>query len=281
MGTNSNISWCDHTFNPWWGCVKVSEGCKNCYAETLSSRYGGNYWGPTAERRLFEEKHWEEPLKWNEKAEREGVRYKVFCGSMCDVFEEHGNGWTDSLLVRARSKLWELIKITPHLDWLLLTKRPENIIENVWLDWYSPKGKGWPTNVWIGTSVENQKRADERIPELLKIPAKVRFLSVEPMLERISLDGLVKQSRYTGRDNGNGLISMGYETDDIQWIICGAESGGNRRPFDPHWAEVLWKQARAVNIPFFMKQGGAFKPGQQSDIPDWLWNIKELPTQRS
>ena len=120
MSERTAIGWCDHTFNPWWGCQRVSDGCARCYAEAMAKRTGNPVWGPGA-RRFFGEKHWQEPVRWNAAAERLSVRRRVFCGSMCDVFEDRPD------LVEPRGRLWRLIRATPHLDWLLLTKRPENI----------------------------------------------------------------------------------------------------------------------------------------------------------
>lgn len=164
---NSKIEWTTHTFNPWWGCVKVSAGCEHCYAETFSKRTGHSIWGPakTTSRRLFTDKHWAEPLKWNETAQQAGERHRVFCASMADVFEDHPQ------VIDARQRLFELIDRTPYLDWLLLTKRPENI-RRLWpFGWYDDQYT-WP-NIWLGTSVENQIAADTRIPHLLGIPATV------------------------------------------------------------------------------------------------------------
>src|SRR5712691_9642684 len=129
----TTIEWCDFSWNPWWGCFKVSEGCKHCYAETLSKRFGRDIWGPasTTERRFFGPKHWDEPLQWNEQAKREGTRKRVFCASMADVYEDH------PMVKSARHSLWLLIQETPHLDWLLLTKRPENVLN------MSPAAWGW------------------------------------------------------------------------------------------------------------------------------------------
>ena len=127
MGKTTGISWTDHTFNPWWGCVKVSPGCQRCYAETWDKAKGGgiSHWGPTAPRRFFGDKHWAEPLAWNRAAERDGVRRRVLCGSMCDVFEHRPD------LGDHRFCLYSLIEQTPMLDWLLLTKRPENVMDFV------------------------------------------------------------------------------------------------------------------------------------------------------
>src|SRR5712671_6808752 len=125
MAKNSSIEWTDHTFNPWWGCSKVSPGCNNCYAETWAKRVGEKIWGKDEPRRFFTDKHWDEPLKWNDEALSSGTRRRVFCASMADVFEQRTdlNPW--------RARLWKLTEETPKLDWLLLTKRPENIAASV------------------------------------------------------------------------------------------------------------------------------------------------------
>ena len=176
MSENSPIEWCHHTFNPWWGCALVSPGCAHCYADTTATRYGhGQLWRRHGERRTFGEKHWAEPLNWNEKAEAGGPRHRVFCASMADVFEDHPQ------LPPERDRLWELVSETPWLDWLLLTKRPENVAV------MAPWGTIWPSNVWLGTSVENQRWAEERIPILLDAAAAIRFVSCEPLLGPVDL----------------------------------------------------------------------------------------------
>src|SRR4051812_16427350 len=145
MGMNSKIEWTHHTFNPWWGCVRISPACKHCYAETWAKRVGMNeLWGKEAPRRFFTDAHWKEPLKWNREAMLAGERRRVFCASMADVFEDRAD------LNQTRERLWGLIEATPHLDWLLLTKRIRHVRK------LSPwKGK-WPSNIWLGTSTENQ-----------------------------------------------------------------------------------------------------------------------------
>ncbi len=163
MAQNSSIEWTDHTFNPWWGCAKVSPACDNCYAELWAKRMGHQVWGAAAERRFFSDAHWTEPLAWNEEAVATGQRKRVFCASMADVFERRAE------LHSQRDRLWELIQSTPSLDWLLLTKRPQNVRGMV------PWGKKWPANVWLGTTVENQTYAEKRLPFLLQHPAAVRF----------------------------------------------------------------------------------------------------------
>jgi len=201
MSADTTISWCHATFNPWWGCTKVSEGCKHCYADTLATRYGHTIWGPRARRRFFGDKHWAEPLKWNKQAMHEGQRKRVFCASMADVCEVLPADHPDlEAMAAARLRLWETIEATPMLDWLLLTKRPENIIPLFGVDAPVP-------NIWWGTSVENQAAADTRIPELLKVPAHVRFLSCEPLLGPVDLWGpelraVVGASRCVGAYSG-------------------------------------------------------------------------------
>ena len=171
MGKNSSIEWTHHTFNPWWGCTKVSQACDNCYAEKWSKRTGDSIWGPTSERKFFTEKHWKDPIKWDNLSGRRKERQRVFCASMADVFEDRED------LERWRKKLWYIIKETPNLDWLLLTKRAGNIKK------FTPWKDNWPQNVWLGVTIENQKTAVERIPLLLENNAKLHFISCEPLLE--------------------------------------------------------------------------------------------------
>lgn len=247
MSKDSKIEWTDHTFNPWWGCVKVSPGCEHCYAEAFSKRTGHTVWGPTAERRFFGAKHWAEPHQWNEAAAKDGRRARVFCASMADVFEDRGD------LFHERAKLYQLIADTPHLDWLLLTKRPENIIR---LTIWSAPGCKPPPNVWFGTTVENQTQAEKRIPELLKVPASVHFLSCEPLLGPVTLAWDLTQR---GED--------GTPTKGIDWVIVGGESGPKARPMHPDWARALRDECVGLGVPFFFKQWGEWIPaGQISNI---------------
>ncbi len=247
MGANSSIEWTDHTFNPWWGCVKVSPGCHHCYAETLSKRFGNNIWGPakTTSRRTFGPKHWAEPFKWNAEAAKAGQRKRVFCASMADVFEAH------PMLDDERAKLWVLIEATPNLDWLLLTKRPENIMRMTPDAW----ALGLPANVWAGTSVEDQQRADERIPELLRVPARVRFLSCEPLLGPINLDHYLIDD-WT-RIGGNVHY---HDRPALHWVISGGESGPGARPMHPDWARGLRDQCVAAGVAYHFKQWGEYAP---------------------
>ena len=155
MAKDSKIEWTHHTFNPWWGCAKVSPACKHCYAETWAKRVGKELWGAKSPRRFFSDAHWREPLKWNAEALALGEHRRVFCASMADVFEARAE------LDPWRDRLWRLIEVTPGLDWLLLTKRPHRIASHA--PW-----SAWPAHVWLGTTAENQKWADVRVPELVK-----------------------------------------------------------------------------------------------------------------
>ncbi|HKR88737.1 MAG TPA: phage Gp37/Gp68 family protein [Phenylobacterium sp.] len=229
MVKNSRIEWTTHTFNPWWGCVKLSPACKHCYAEAWSKRVGQDIWGVNADRRFFGEKHWAEPLKWNRDAIAAGERPRVFCASMADVFEDRSD------LDPARAKLWKLIEQTPSLDWLLLTKRPDRVTVT------TPWGQAWPHNVWLGTTVEDQEWAEKRLPALEAIPARVRFISAEPLLGPLDL------SPWSGA---------------IDWVITGGESGPKARPSSPSWFRDLMNQCMAAEIPFHFKQWGDWAPGQ-------------------
>lgn len=230
MAKNSRIEWTTHTFNPWWGCVKVSPACKHCYAEAWAKRVGSRVWGIKAERRFFGDKHWAEPIKWDAAAAEAGERPRVFCASMADVFEDRRD------LDAARARLWKLIEATPNLDWLLLTKRPELVRNMV------PWGETWPENIWLGTTVEDQEWAEERLPHLAEIPAAVRFISAEPLL------GPLEISRWLGNN--------------IDWVITGGESGPKARPSSPSWFLDLLNQCMASEVPFHFKQWGDWAPGQ-------------------
>ncbi len=254
MGENSKIEWTDHTFNPWWGCLKVSDGCANCYAETFAKRTGHAIWGPaaTTQRRTFGDKHWQEPLKWNADAEKAGERRRVFCASMADVFEDHPQ------LLAERLRLWKLIDQTPALDWLLLTKRPENAAYMAPCVW---EADGWPHNVWIGTTVENQATAAERIPVLATIPAEVRFLSCEPLLGPVDLSPWMGEREWT-------QVAPGVRSRQgplVDWVIAGGESGPHARPMHTDWARSLRDQCQAASVPFLFKQWGQYVPVGQTD----------------
>lgn len=225
----SKIGWTDHTFNPWEGCSKVSPGCDNCFAKAGSDdRYKRVDWGPGGSRRRVKTTI-NDPLKWHKEAIHSGKRAKVFCGSLCDVFDDH-----PSIQQEWRDHLWQLIRSTPCLQWLLLTKRPQNITQFLPDDW----GDGYQ-NVCLMVSTENQQWAERRIPILLATPARWRGLSCEPLL---------------------GPLDLTRWIDQIDWVIAGGESGKGSRPMDPAWARSLRDQCAATNTAYFFKQWGAWAP---------------------
>lgn len=246
MAENSKIEWCHHTFNPWIGCSKVSPGCDHCYAENLATRYKMAEWGPGKPRKLTSDANWLMPIKWNKQAQAAGTRYRVFCSSLADVFDNEVNdGW--------RWRLFALITQTPHLDWLLLTKRVGNIEKMLPPNW----GRDGLPNVWLGISVVNQLEADRDIPKLLSIHAHRRFLSMEPLLGAVNLNNLdpEKYGRF------NALSGVGVSR--IDWVIVGGESGADARPLHPDWAKSLRDQCNAAGVPFLFKQWGEWLPFQQ------------------
>lgn len=297
MAENSKIEWTDHTFNPWIGCTKVSPACDNCYAETFAKRTGGPKWGKDEPRRLTSHANWQKPLAWDRKAARLGVRYRVFCASLADVFDvEVPDDWRDRLLA--------LIAATPHLDWLLLTKRPKVAADylgmpadtaaeraghgatlngwdcetacavvnwiNGWSRWHDAFFDGnpldgsaprWPLpNLWLGTTVETQAMADARIPWLLDAPAAKRFVSMEPLLGPVDLTSV----RPHGRDEVNALLGFDFDQgvacNGLNWVISGGESGVDARPSHPDWFRGLRDQCAAAQVPFLFKQWGECLP---------------------
>jgi protein gp37 len=241
MAENSKIEWTHHTFNPWWGCTKVSPGCKHCYAEAWARRLALDIWGKKTARRFFSDSHWANPIKWDRIAGKQGVRARVFCASMADVFEDRVE------LSPWREKLWSLIEATPNLDWLLLTKRPQRVQKVV------PWSDRWPDNVWLGTTTENQKLANERIPYLLSCGARVRFLSCEPLIGPIDLSNIKGQAPT--------LVAKG-----LHWIIAGGESGARARPMNPNWVRCIRDYAVNSGISFHFKQWGHWGPASASCI---------------
>lgn len=284
---DTKIEWATHTFNGWEGCTMVSPGCANCYAATRNARWNGGTalnWGKGAPRRRTSAANWKLPLKWNREVEAEwenfiaGVsagadmpwvkRPRVFCSSLADWLD-------DEVPLEWQTDLLRLIEATPNLDWLLLSKRPENwegVMTNALLDgvdmvheWVNGRP---PANVWIGTTVEDQQRADERIPFLLEIPARVRFLSCEPLLGPLKIDHI--------RLADNQWFPMQH----LHWVICGGESGPGARPMNPEWARSLRDQCQAAHVPFFFKQwGGVNKKSTGRILDGRTWN--ELPISSS
>lgn len=234
---NSYIEWTHHTFNPWLGCAKCSAGCENCYAPNSPGiAFKGIKWGPSATR-VRTTTAWRSPLAWNRDARKKGERQRVFCASLADVFEDNAQ------VALWRDELHQLINDTPHLDWLLLTKRP-----HVALAYYQTRAV--PQNVWMGVTAENQAMADLRIPILEQINAKVRFLSCEPLLSAIDL---------------RPALARG----GIHWVIAGGESTARKdevhRPIDLAWARSLREQCAERRVAFFFKQvGGALRSGKRA-----------------
>lgn len=282
MGDSTGISWTDHTFNPWWGCARVSPACRFCYADTLATRWGHQLWRRHGERRMMSDRAWGRPLIWNRDAERLGVPARTFCASMADVFEDHPQ------VAEPRKRLWDVIEQTPWLRWQLLTKRIENVAGMV------PWGNSWPANVWIGTSVENNLWAFRRIPHLLGLPdsVAVRFLSCEPLLGPVDL-GLPENHAGHARDvawDGWGYQCLDCGTEDeevawlvpsgpqIGWVIAGGESGGaKRREMNPAWLAGIVSQCQKARVPVFVKQDSGPKSGLQGRIPDDVWALKQFP----
>lgn len=244
MAQNSKIEWTDHTVNLWWGCEKVHTGCKNCYAETLSHRWNNDIWGKNKPRKRIKSA-FNDLDKYQRKAEKENTRYRIFCGSMMDIFEKSKklinptgfNGDTSSL----RKDLFSNIEtgFYPNLVFLFLTKRPDRI------RYPYPT---FPKNIWFGTSISDQKTADKYVDKL-RDKSRNNFLSIEPQIGPI-----------------NDL-----NLDGINWVIQGGESGPGKRPFDIKWAERMRDICKEQNVPYFFKQIDKVQP-----IPEHLM-IRELP----
>lgn len=241
MGETTAISWTDHTFNPWWGCTRVSPGCENCYAETFDKRVGGDHWGPGKPRRVFSDKHWNEPMKWDAKAKRDGVQRKVFCASMADIFDEDAPDGQ-------RERLWDLIRSTPNLIWQLLTKRPGGY-------YYAPDDILKLSRVWKGVTCEDQEWFNKRWPIIATLPG-IRWVSYEPAL------GVIWDY---GKDHWP------------DWVVFGGESGNGFRPVGNEWARHTKQACEQLGMKFFMKQWSARTPNEgKLLIPEPL-NIQEFP----
>lgn len=285
MSDTTKIQWAAATFNPVEGCTKVSPGCAHCYAAARNHRFGMDNWGPGKPRRRTSAANWKKPLAWEKKSsaafrrwdlavqnlargdERELLsrgfikpeRPRIF-PSLCDWLDAE---WPIEVL----ADFLKLIHDTPNLDWLLLTKRPENWLSRMqdvlaasgehdaddkWPHEGAILAEDWfirgntPANIWLGTSVEDQRRADERIAELLAIPAKVRFLSVEPLLESVNI-------RLGSRDEQQ--IHERHHL--LHWVIVGGESGPGARACSVEWIRSILGQCRSAAVPCFVKQLGS------------------------
>lgn len=223
MGIETEISWTDHTWNPWMGCIRVSEGCRNCYAEQLTkNRMGLKLWGPGNIRQRTSASNWRNPYTWNRQSPG-----RTFCASLADIFEDHpqANAW--------RSDMWQVVRDCQNLTWQILTKRPENIARFLPPDW----GQGWG-HVWLGTTVEDMRVA-ERANHLRAVPAAMRFLSCEPAL---------------GPMDDLNLAGIG-------WVIYGGESGPGFRHDNEAWVRGLRDNCRRSGTAYYFKQRAASRPG--------------------
>lgn len=258
MAKGSGIAWTDHTFNPWWGCVKVSPACDNCYAARFDARLAGDgsqptHWGKDAPRKFFGEKHWNDPRRWDRAAAKAGRVDLVFCASMADVFERSSNTMTMAGMDDERGRLWRLIRETPNLRWLLLTKRPQEIgrllPDDLPLD-----------NVWLGTTIESPEywwRAEALIEHGQR--AAVRFVSMEPLVARTSI------ASYLGALDRRA---------SIDWVITGCESGDGARDTPTDWYRQLRDECAAFGVPFFLKQ--AMKGAEGITEGDGSWTKRDL-----
>ena len=281
MGKDSKIAWTDHTFNPWWGCTRASEECLHCYAETFAKRCGHNVFGVDKLRRFFSDKHWNEPLAWNAAARTAGERHRVFCMSMGDLFEDRPD------LVALRARTFDLIAKTPNLDWLICTKRAENLSAMLPTEWL----KEPQPNVWLLVTAGNSARLLERWGYLSKIPAVVRGISAEPLLgplqpalrELVDTRAPLPDWMIVGGESGPGARCIGgAEVDptdeDAVASVSGEVVGG------------IQGACKALRIAFFMKQWGAvvarhahFKDRRAgADPAEWppLFRVRDLPEAR-
>lgn len=284
---NTKIDWATHTFNPWEGCQKVGPGCDHCYAEARNARFSGGVavnWGLGGPRRRTSASNWSKPRKWASEHDaffaEHGHRQRVFCSSLADVFD-------NAVDPKWRADLFALIKQTPQLDWLLLTKRIGNVPAMLPAEW----GDGW-SNIWIGATVVNQAEADRDIPKLLSVPAALRFLSIEPMLGPIDLRRFLTptgvhcmdvcpDTRYLLETEVDTVLSHGEHEplcphcgeraswtgndNGVDWIIVGGESGHCARPMHPSWPRSIRDQCRVAAVPFLFKQWGEWSEFANED----------------
>jgi protein gp37 len=262
MSDITDIAWCHHTASPHYGCHKVSAGCIHCYMFEWMKRAGLDT------SRLHKSKSFhKECRKWNQRAMKEGsVRERVF-PSLCDPFDlAVPFEWFNEMMVT--------IDACRQLDFLLLTKRPENVMplwNKVMQHWHgSTTPNNLPSNVWLGVTAENQAEANRRIPILKAIPAAVRFLSCEPLLEPIVFD-------YAEQ----GCSTCDWEPKwqgGIDWVIVGGESGPKRRDCGTNAIANIVTQCQAAGVACFVKQDCHLRPGQKGRLSDQLWSIKQFPT---
>jgi protein gp37 len=254
----THIEYARYSFSPWRGCSRVSPGCHDCFADRLMQRWGhDDLWRRLGPRQLASENYWKQPRRWNEEARQEEQRARILCGTLCDVFEAH------PAVAEPRKRLFGVVEATPWLIWMFFTKRPENVACMV------PWENAWPDNAWLISSVEDQRRADERIPLLLDSHAPVKGLSVEPLIAPVTLPFFAEYSNcdcgghsppcYTHEPHCG--TEPGPAWGKLHWVIVGGESGsGKVRPMHPAWARSLLSQCQQANVPYWLKQWGEWGP---------------------
>lgn len=251
MGENSKIEWCDHTVNLWWGCSKVNEGCKNCYAETLSDkRYKKNLWGENRARQYIKSAI-VYLNKYQKQAEKSGINPKVFIGSMMDIFEDSKPLEGSAIFLTTDDLRWVFFNRIeagqwPNLIFLFLTKRPENILKSIPPQWVLAR----PKNVWIGVSISSEELAWNARNILVDSGMHSQiFYSIEPQLHRIA----------------------NIDLRNVDWVIQGGESGRGKRPFELEWARIMMRLCYEQNTPYFFKQIDKVQA-----VPELL-KIREFP----
>lgn len=238
MAETTAISWADATFNPWEGCTRISAACDNCYAAARAERFGnGHLWA--GELRRTSTAYWRKPLKWNREAAAERKPRRVFCASLADVFDNQApQAWRDDL--------WALIEATPWLTWMLLTKRPQKIVGMVPPRWLIEP----PRNVWYGATIEHREALRQRLHHLRAVPAALRFISAEPLLESIAGTSMALALG----DLSDGALDL------VHLVIAGGESGRKARPSHPDWFRELRDLCAAMGAVFHFKQWGEWAP---------------------
>lgn len=288
MGKSTSIGWTDSTWNAWWGCTEkfradgtMSPGCVNCYARFFATNRAGfngktkmKIWGQDEGRRFFTDKHWQEPFSWNALA-KQGKKpngsispadvWLCFVNDMSDFFEDRRD------LDPLRLRFFHVARDTPHITYQMLTKRPEKMLELA-PDWF------WRLpNVWAGTTCEDKTSFDERWPHLKNVPARVRFLSCEPLVGPLDLEGALG-TLMVGNVKPGLPHKIGWVPErGVDWVIIGGESGHKRREMNLGALEHIVAQCDAYNVPVFVKQDSHMHPGQQGRISAALWARKEFP----
>ncbi|MFY9351664.1 MAG: DUF5131 family protein [Sphingobium sp.] len=276
MGKLTGISWCHHTFNPWEGCTRLSPACDNCFAAERAHRFGNDrLWN--GELRRTSSSNWQQPLKWDREAAAAGERRRVFCASLCDVFDNQApDEWRDNL--------WRLIEATPNLTWMLLTKRPQNVPKMLPTRWRNiTNGEAAqpdaPRNIWLGVTAEDQERADQRVAIAARIGFILQwpvFVSYEPALGPVDWTKIVIPGTQPGQLNALtgspaffplNATRLGTTIDTgsympLNVIIAGGESGPAARPSHPDWFRSTRDQCADAGTVFHFKQWGLWTPSR-------------------